>query len=260
MVKKKAKKKSGFEENIEKKRIENPEFNYPEKLDVKGIKYIREDFAVKYANSIPEEVTENFLIKRNKRCLWKPWTFLKPAIEEFKPKGNLLLLLDNEGNIRIYDKVQSGYFKFNDELEEVEGSNNNTKYLILKPNKLRSIIFDDEKNQLEEKWQGWVCDVNSAIPYPHAPEYDCEDVSQAINRAISGNRAFARKEEGGSFWKFLPWMIGIIGFVYVAYLAITKNLFGLGDLVGYGKSAVDTAVNSGAVNITSAVPGGTITG
>lgn len=258
-TKKKSKKLTDFETEIEAKKKEDKSFNYPDNVLVRGVKYIREDKTIEYANSIPEEVTERFLVKKPKKTLWNPFSWFEKE-EEFEPKGNLLLLMDNDGNLRIYDKVQSGYFKFNDNLERAKEDDKDPKLIILKPNKLRTITFENEKKKHgEEYWKCWVADVNNVNALPEDPSYDCEDVADLVNKAVAGNRAFNKKESGFNFGKWLPWIFGGLVVVYLIYTAVTKNLFGLGDLVGYGKEVAPAVADAVKTNVSNgAVPGGSL--
>lgn len=256
---------SKFEKGIQEKRKTNLSFSYPESTIIGGIKYVREDVAVKYANSIPEEIKDNFLIKRQKRewYNWKRWLFGKWGKEiEFEPKGNMLFLMDNDGNIRVYDKVQSGYFRVNDNYDRGEKGKINDKYIILKPNKLRTIVFEDEDEfgEIRENYlKAWVADVNNVNALPENPAYDCEDVSEFVNKAVIGNREFTRPEKKGGFTKWLPWVFGGIAILTILYMMVNKNIFGLGDMLGVTKQAVTTTTQTIVQNASSgSVPGGTL--
>lgn len=255
---KKEEKKTDFEKEINEKKKKSSEFSYPDKVILGGVKYIREDKTIEYANSLPEEITERFLVRKAKRKWYNPFSWFERD-EEFKPKGNLLFLMDNEGNMRIYDKVQSGYFKVYEGLETQEKKGKGEpKYIILKPNKLRTITFENEKGN-EEYWKCWVADVNNVNALPENPMYDCDDVADIVNKAAAGNKEFNKKDNGFSIGKWLPWIFGALVIGYLVYTAITKNLFGLGDAVGYGKHAVATATQTIVQNATSGnVPGGTL--
>lgn len=247
------KKLTQYEREIEEKR-KRTNLDYPERVQYgEGVVYVREDQAVKYAEEMPVEMKERFLIRRKRKSWYNPLSWFGGE-EEYRPKGNLLLLMDNESNIRLYDKVKPGYFRIN-QLDKDDGGEE--KYLILKPYKLRNITFEDE-NGKEEYWKGWVADINNVNALPENPSYDCEDVSQLINRAVSGNKEFNRKDKGMT-WGWVKWVaIGLV-IVYLGYMVVTKNLFGVGDLVGYvpksAKVGADVIANSGVTNI---VPGGSI--
>lgn len=260
MVKKKTEKKkkvlSEFEKDLEIKKQENPEERYPPKMLISGVNYIREDEAVKYANSMPEEVTERFLIRKPVKRIWNPLSWFSKE-EEYKPRGNMLLLMDNEGNLRIWDKVQSGVFKVNE--RHKDSQNKEPQHLILKPSKLRTITYENDEGR-EEYDKCWVADINNANALPEEPSYDADAVSEVVNKAVSGNKAFA--QVGGNFgWGWLVWLFwGLVG-AYLIYIVVSKNLFGVGDFFGVGQSVVVGASN----NLTNPggpvdVAGGTISG
>lgn len=259
---KKNEKKTDFEKGIdEMKKKGNLSFNYPESFVAHGVKYVREDKACEYANSVPEEMKEQFLMKRVKKVWWNPLSWFAKD-EMFEPKGNLLFLMDNEGNLRVFDKVKSGYFMIDDNLDYLgnelpEGKE--PKYLILKPNKLRSLIFENEKGK-DVHWKCWVADINNVNALPENASYDCDDVADLVNKAVSGNKAFNKRDKSFSFGKWLPWIFGVGVVIYMGYIAITKNLMGLGEIVGYGEFAKKEVVNVVTQNISDVVPGGSLSG
>ena len=234
--------------------------DYPDKVDMGGVDYIREDLADR-----PREVTDLFLMKKKRKKVkfYNPFTWhrvlFKGGEEIFEPKGNLLFLMDNEQGIKIYDNVKSGVFR----LKQFEGTTNEREnYIILKPNKLRILRFEDEdastkKFKQEFHWRCWVADINSVNALPPEAMYDTEDVGQLVRRAISDTQSFEKPKKGSQWGKWLKYiMIGLI-IGYVIYLAITKyhiGDWGLFDSLKSGVGAVGKAVGGGS----EAVTGGTL--
>jgi hypothetical protein len=241
------------------KKLGEREGDYPEKIDVGGVDYVRAD-----VKDNPKEVTERFL-KKVKRPKWyNPksyvpigWKgFFAPDIMEFKPKGNLLFLLDNEEGIRIFENVKPGVFR----TKQYEGTTNEREnFIILKANKLRTIRFDgvDEKTgeEKEDLWKCWVADINNFNAYPDDPLYSSEAVSEAIRRAIADRRAFDEGKKKGGIGAWLKYIaIGLV-VVYVIYLIGVK--YGAFEKLGLIKPAVDAMAQNSGATITN-VPGGTV--
>lgn len=245
-----------FEQDLEERKAEDPELQYPVKTLINGVNYVREDQAIKYVNSLPEEVTERFLIRKPVKRIWNPFSWFAKE-EEYKPRGNMLWLMDNEGNVRVWDKIQSGVFKIN---EYHKGSKEkDPQHLILKPGKLRTITYENEHGR-EEYDKVWIADINQSTALPNEGGYDCETVSDAINQAVTGNRNFNKKDSSFG-WGWIKWVFIALVVIYLGYIIVTKNLWGVGDLVGYGKTATVGAGNA----LTSAgngsnVAGGTLQG
>lgn len=233
--------------------------DYPDKVDMGGVDYIREDLADK-----SREITEKFLWRKKKKKvkLWNPFTWHRALFsgkeELFEPKGNLLFLLDNEQGIRIYDKVKSGVFR----LKQYEGTQNEREdYIILKPNKLRILRFEEEDPteegfKKEHHWRCWVADINNVTALPQEAMYDTEDVGQLIRRAISDTQSFEKPEKKGKWGKWLKYIaIGLI-IAYILYLAVTKYHIGdwFGGIGGSAKGVISGLSGGGS----QAVVGGTI--
>lgn len=238
---------------------ENEEFkgkDYPESVEIKGINYIREDI-----KENPQEITEKFL---NRKLSFKWWNVLtwdlfnKPRI--FKPRGNLLFLLDNENNIKIYENVKSGVFR----IKLNEGTDNEKEnFLILKPNKLRALRFFDWDGQQgvlnEDFWRCWVHDINSPTSYPHEPMYDTEQVGEAIRKAVTDRRTFDEGKKKGFGGNWLFWIMIALIVSYAVYL-IGVKYGGFAKLQGmFPKEAVAVTTTT-LKNMVTNVPGGTLSG
>jgi len=243
------------------RRVGEREGDYPDKVDIGGVDYIRAD-----VKENPREVTEKFL-RRVKMPKWYSPTkyvpvgwkgFNAPIIEEFTPQGNLLFLLDNEEGIRIFENVKPGIFR----TKQFEGTDNEREnFIVLKANKLRTLRFDgwDEGKGVvkEELWKAWIADINNFNAYPDDPLYSSEAVSEAIRRAIADRRAFDEGGKKSSWMNWLKWVAiaAVVG--YVGYLVFYQ--YGLGETLGIIKPAVDTATQGAGAVVTN-VPGGTVSG
>lgn len=233
--------------------------NYPDKVEIKGIPYIRED-----VHNNPREITEKFLERRKKRSIVDPrrWVGYKYGpMEKFEPKGNLLFLMDNENGIKIYDNVKAGIFR----TKENEGTDNEKEnYLVLKPNKLRVIKWEDYDERTDEikedMWRAWIHEVNSVTSYPVEPMYDTEEVGQAIRKAVADRKAFDEGQKKGRFGNWLFWIAVALGVGYGIYLVGFK--WGVFESLGIIKHAVAPAVQQVVNNSTQSgvtiVPGGTV--
>lgn len=219
----------------------------PITVDVKGIRYVREDY-----NESPKEVTEKFLQKKEKFNWKKPKTYLTAiqGSKPYEPKGNLALVLDNEGNLIIYDNVKSGIFK----IRKNEGTDREyDDYIILRPNKIRNIRWWDynqkEEKLEEENWKAWVLDINSATALPTEPQYDTEQVGQLVRKVATDRKAL---DDGlkKKLWKNWLWYVAIgLIVIYIIWLAWSK--YGIAELV--------TGAIPVAKNTATSVTGGTLT-
>lgn len=249
-MKKKMKKKGKLKDNID----------YPDKIDMGGVYYVREDRVPEMIAEMPQEVRENFLKRKKKGKWWKPWSWnVFGREEEFGRDGNFLFLLDNEGNMKIYENVPTGIFK----IKEFEGTDRETeKFLVLKPNKLRTITFEkeDKKTGKEKEYylKGWVADINNPVALPEDPKYDCEEVGTIVRKAVSGTADFYDAKKKGA-WNWLKWVtIGLVA-IYVIYLGITK--YHIGDWFDFGsaKNIASNVIGSGNPGVNGSVPGGSLT-
>lgn len=224
---------------------------YPKIQIIKGVKYVRHDFAKKedmiaeYDGEFPFDKVDK------KKAWWKPWTwkglswiFGNDKKNDLK-RGNLLVLLDNEMGVRIFENVEPGIFR----IKEFEGTpHERENFIILKPNKLRT--YQDSEGNLIRCWFG---DINNATALPDEANYSAKSVGEAIRTAVTDRREFEmqRKE---SWWKKYTWLLPAIAIlIYFLYY------FGILDsLIASFRSSGTTEVVKETITEKVDVPGGAL--